>query len=608
MKARSLRTGNIIEVNDEVYKANPGLFQPVNDEQPAQAQTKTMTGYSPETIYQGIQKARMAGDKAAETDLLDMYTKESQYQKDVASGAYSTPEQKAAEKAKANAEKYKNDIIGIATQLQNTIANKSQYKPEEYRAIIDSYTSALTAKQKEASNFGASLTGNELAILAGQIPVREEIGRSIGSTINQAITGKVPAQTGRVIDTDEQILRKLAILIPQLQGKDVSPDMFGRAQQQAAQPSVESKSLQGLAGNAQKNAYEILNSLLNIPSSVVGNIQDKYRQGQTVTAPGLIAEGAFNLGKGIVNEANELTGRPLEGGDILGRILNRAYEKPVSTVLDILPFIKTPKGLTGTTEAIEAGREGELINTLKKGAAIGEEGNIITKGAERFNEVLTGGGPKDLIAKNVMLDEAQSLSKSLLDHNIQGQLTNKGKIVKTQQALSDVGSNLEKIYKASPKKWTGQQLNRIIEDTLKKEYGSNQISAPLIQQVKDTITQRGGFDITKNDSVLTAEDVWKLKKSGEEFGKAAYNFPKTGPLMQDMAKRITSILRDELAREVPKAVPELRDYGNLRSYMDDVLKDPRGLNVNRGGVIRGGVDTIRKLLELGTQGIYNLGK
>ena len=81
-------------------------------------------------------------------------------------------------------------MVETAKKLQKIVSEKSNYSPEQYKSLVDSYTSTLTTQQKKASEFGASLTGNELAILAGQIPVRQEIGPSAGSWVKQMLTGK----------------------------------------------------------------------------------------------------------------------------------------------------------------------------------------------------------------------------------------------------------------------------------------------------------------------------------------------------------------------------------------------------------------------------------
>ena len=168
----------------------------------------------------------MAGDTNAVKQFDIDYTREYQYQKDTGNIG---KKEKDTQKMK-DVKVFKNEVISLATQLQDIIANKNNYSPENYNSLIDSYTSALTTKQKEASNFGASLTANELAILAGQIPVRREIGQSVSSFFNQYINpwtqGQKPVQTGRVVDDDKTMARKMKILIPQLKGEKITPDVM----------------------------------------------------------------------------------------------------------------------------------------------------------------------------------------------------------------------------------------------------------------------------------------------------------------------------------------------------------------------------------------------
>lgn len=87
MKVYSLSQKKLIEVPDDQAQ---GGGQP----QAPETQSTYITGYSPQEHLQALQQARAAGDKNAEADIMDNYTKEYQYQKD--QRAY-------ADKAKAEA-------------------------------------------------------------------------------------------------------------------------------------------------------------------------------------------------------------------------------------------------------------------------------------------------------------------------------------------------------------------------------------------------------------------------------------------------------------------------------------------------------------------------
>jgi len=70
----------------------------------------------------------------------------------------------------------------------------------------------------------------------------------------------------------------------------------------------------------------------------------------------------LNTGKAIVGQVNETLGKPLEGGDIIGRAGQHAYDKPVDTLLTLLPFLK----LKGTTGARGAGVVDDVARTTSK--------------------------------------------------------------------------------------------------------------------------------------------------------------------------------------------------------------------------------------------------
>ena len=624
MIVRFKPTGQTGEIPDNEF--DPNIYEQVGQQQTQQVTPnttiqensqnipKTRTGNTLNEHAAALQRAKMAGDTAAVKSITDNYDRELEYQKDLSSGVLDTPEQKIKKTADAEKEKlnlkagqYKNEVVETAKKLQKIVSEKSNYSPEQYKSLVDSYTSTLTTQQKKAAEFGASLTGNELAILAGQIPVRQEIGPSAGSWVKQMLTGEKPVQTGRVVDSDEEINRKLSILIPQLQGKEVGPQNFGKGSQSSTGGSILDRLLnygKETASNIEPDTKNILNSILGAPRGIYDTVQNRAKQGMQTSPLDLLGE----MGVGYVKSLNEDIGRPLEGGDIIGRAQENLKQRPVSTALDVLPFL----GLLGKGKAATSIKDvGGATKTLKNAGILPKTGEVLKNVAEGSNEFITGGGTKELIARGVNLDEAKSLSKTLLDNGITGKLTDKGKIVQTQKALTDVGQGLQKTYKDSGATWKSSDITNNLKSVLEKEYGNAPNIMKAINQTISTISQKGKYILENNENLLNATDMWELKKAGDEFGKSAYNIPETGPLIKDMSKKITSTLREELSKKVPESVPKLRDYGNLKTYMDDVLTDPKGLQSSGGfwstlnkaltGGIKGGSDIIN-------QNLYNLGE
>lgn len=123
----------------------------------------------------------------------------------------------------------------------------------------------------------------------------------------------------------------------------------------------------GFIDNALQDTKGIINSVLNIPSEMAkGNMPNplevpNFTNPQSLSPENLIKTGKFavNAAQGTLNEYNQAAGEPLKGGDVAGRIAQRAYEKPVTTALDVLPIIGTAgkviKGAKGaeTVSAVE---------------------------------------------------------------------------------------------------------------------------------------------------------------------------------------------------------------------------------------------------------------
>lgn len=94
---------------------------------------------------------------------------------------------------------------------------------------------------------------------------------------------------------------------------------------------------------------------------------------------------------GIADEYNQLAGEPLKGGNFVGRAAERAINKPFSTVLDILPFLKGGKTaqLAATTDKATAATK--IAETVAKTSEVAKAGDLAaqaTKIAETAGQKL----------------------------------------------------------------------------------------------------------------------------------------------------------------------------------------------------------------------------
>lgn len=243
----------------------------------------------------------------------------------------------------------------------------------------------------------------------------------------------------------------------------------------------------------------------------------------------------------------------------------------------------------------------------------------ITKAfSESASELVTGGGTKELIAKNSKIPGVESLSKTLLKNDIFSSLTDKGRIASTQDALTKVGTDLADTYKASSFekgikigdteiKNTGAALSESLKTYLKKLYGESQ--SKVVNDVVKNISQQGKYDIFSGEKTISPKDMWETAKNGETFGGKAFNLPNNGPLMKAIAEDTSRFLRKTLYDNIPEARPKATEYGNLRTYFDDVLSDPAGVQVKDiGGLVKLFSANFQKLSTALFQKIYNFGE
>lgn len=100
--------------------------------------------------------------------------------------------------------------------------------------------------------------------------------------------------------------------------------------------------------NATSDLSSLLKGLLNLPGVAIG----------AVTNPSSIPDTIAKAGGGILGEYNDLLGQPFRDGGIHAPDLKKTgqhlYERPVSSILDIIPFIKPLKALGGVGKTGEA--------------------------------------------------------------------------------------------------------------------------------------------------------------------------------------------------------------------------------------------------------------
>jgi len=119
-------------------------------------------------------------------------------------------------KPKAKKE-FEDKVIQAAQGMINTIKDKS-LKGEERAMAIENYASQMAAAKGFAEG-GKVLSGAELGILAGQIPIMQKRVPNVWEKFTSNFTGRLPGVTSVPQDTESQLLYKAQQLQNQFGGQ-----------------------------------------------------------------------------------------------------------------------------------------------------------------------------------------------------------------------------------------------------------------------------------------------------------------------------------------------------------------------------------------------------
>ena len=159
-------------------------------------------------------------------------------------------------------------------------------------------------------------------------------------------------------DIQEKVQAAIAAGAPREEAFSRGMALQQRRNESSKQPTVSSpipqqKSFGGFAGNVGRDIGENIQGLLAIPGLLGSLLSGKADLGQTGQA----------VGKGIFEEYKNLVTNPVE----------TAYQKPVSTILDILPFMQLGK-LAFAGKAGKAGKAAKIAETTAKAGPLAGTG------------------------------------------------------------------------------------------------------------------------------------------------------------------------------------------------------------------------------------------
>jgi len=249
--------------------------------------------------------------------------------------------------------KIKEEIMNNAQAMLDVLdaGRGGKMTGKQYKDALD-YAASRFAASSGFSEGGKSLTGAELGILAGAMP---KIQQPRKQNIIERITGEVPAATGKILD-DEQTLRNKALLALGRQ-----PEAVTQSGGQSYSSIGGEKSLGGLFENAGRDLGENLQGIASLPGAIAAILSGKVN----------LPDAGANVARGIFDEYKDIVTHPVE----------TAYNKPISTALDIIPFLGAAGKLKNlgragkVAQAVEAVDNPAVQRILSKAGQVGKAGD-----------------------------------------------------------------------------------------------------------------------------------------------------------------------------------------------------------------------------------------
>ncbi len=541
---------------DSAYKQQQA--QTITQPQTTQQQTtpQTITGHTLQEHQAALNAARAAGDKASEADILSNYEKEYQYQKDTGAIGTSSPQAKAKEavdlknkmmtdlKTKAQAVK---DIIEMGKS--GKLVGK-QYETALGQAASDFNKQALFAKEDKVA--GSALTAVELAQLAGGLIGIDS--RTQGYI--DKIIGKQPAPEPKIKESEDVIAQKMDYI---LTGKPPSGGM------------QQSKTGNFLT-NAPGDIKNILNAITGTPREAINTVK-QMEQGPG----GIFSEGGYDPLQRLLQTAkmsiapevgyaqniNRDIGQPLQEGDIVGRASENFNQRPVSTILDLLPILGMGKSVLGG-------------KSVPKVPSAIEQPNMAQRVVRSATDVISGGGSKEYIARAARNAGALPENQVLLQEGILSHPSATGKITATSKSMEKYGSQIAEVYK---------NANPILANNLKTKLYAELPNYPKVEidKLLPYIEKYGNFDLTSGDTKIRASGFWEAAKKMEEKPPKITNKLNSPQYYEDMSKDVARAMRQVLADANPAVKSLNATYAALADYMYNVLKNPQGV-AGGGGI------------------------
>lgn len=566
----------------KIYNTKTGATMDVPPQDLPKYNPKLVGEYQAKLQEQEKQNATLDLIKSGAVDLKEVAKSDPLIaQRAVREGVPAVAEDKKAKDAKSDTLKKAQTILSVLDQKKS-----GQLDDKQYKDALNAAASSFTAS-KAFSEGGKNLTANELAVLTGQVPVIEKTTGNVLERGMAWLQGREVPQKGNVVD-DEQTLRNKMILA--INALDPNAKMEYPKGSGKSSPSATS----GIVQNAGRDAKEILNGILNIPKAVgdtvmnAGNADPRIRQQALDNVNPVNVAG--KLGKGALSELNQLLGRPLEGGDVVGRAVNRAYEKPVTTALDVLPFLpKVGRAGAGASTAVRAGEDASML---------GKAGEALTQGVRKIDT-----GPSVY-----GVSKEASINKTLDDLGIKGSAQQQ--YAQLEPKMAELGDEITKRLATSPKQVPISKVTQDFEGNLQDQLRTGNLSSKTAQkEVKGYIQDLYGSKL--GDEISTPELFDLKQKINQDYQGVAKKKNSGSPLTD--REKVISAARQTIDDIISEYHPDVKQATVSQSKLYDAAeslyksRSEKGPGFSIGGIKFGvpgdvaqkGKSTIGEILKAG---------
>jgi hypothetical protein len=214
-------------------------------------------------------------------------------------------------------------------------------------------------------------------------------------------------------------------------------------------------------GSDVKNIWEGVKS---IPKYLYNKATDPSNIGQHPMKPVLSI--GKDLVKGTVQEYNELAGRPFEGGDFVKRASDRAYEKPVTTALDLLPGVGFLKKLKGASKVDDVAR-------------------VNPKLIEQADKIATRGLGNPARQTRAELKAGRSTGSFIDEYDLYDRSPEKAR-----EVVKNIGSKFDDTAMQSGKQIPTQQILQSFDDEIARLTGGRTVIADSVRNQIDELARR----------------------------------------------------------------------------------------------------------------------